>query len=479
MSDSRLPRIIQGGMGVAVSSWHLARTVSRTGELGVVSGTGLDIVVARRLQDGDPGGHIRRALAAFPVPSIADEVLEHYFIDGGRDRSQPYVAISRPSLTESLRAQRLQVVANFAEVWLAKEGHDGVVGINFLEKIQMTTPWTAYGAMLAGVDYVLMGAGIPAHVPKLLNELAVHSVSKYPVDVVDALPDEPYFVTIAPREVMGEELAPLARPTFLAIVANHVLAQYLARDEVTRPDGFVVEAPTAGGHNAPPRGKVELDDLGQPIYGPRDEIDPRKFTTLGLPFWLAGSWGSPDRLREALEIGAAGIQVGTLFAMSEDAGFSSDVRDQVRASLLDGSLTTRTDALASPTGFPFKVAQLPDTLSDLTLRAARPKVCDLGHLRTPFRREDGKLDYRCASEPDHMFTRKGGGDGEIPGRACLCNALVASVGLAQVRKDGTEELPLVTLGDDIDGARKLLAENPDGYTATQAIAWLRGEPTIV
>ena len=163
--------------------------------------------------------------------------------------------------------------------------------------------------------------------------------------------------------------------------------------------------------------------------------------------------------------------------MSEDAGFSSDVRDQVRASLLDGSLTTRTDALASPTGFPFKVAQLPDTLSDLTLRAARPKVCDLGHLRTPFRREDGKLDYRCASEPDHMFPRKGGGDDEIAGRACLCNALVASVGLAQVRKDGTEELPLVTLGDDTDGARHLLAENPDGYTATQAVAWLRGEST--
>ena len=75
MSDSRLPRIIQGGMGVAVSSWKLANKVARAGQLGVVSGTGLDIVVARRLQDGDPGGHIRRALAAFPVQSIADEVL--------------------------------------------------------------------------------------------------------------------------------------------------------------------------------------------------------------------------------------------------------------------------------------------------------------------------------------------------------------------------------------------------------------------
>ena len=479
MSDTRLPRIIQGGMGVAVSSWHLARTVSRTGELGVVSGTGLDIVLARRLQDGDPDGDVRRALAAFPVPAIADEVLEHYFVEGGRPPGQPYVAISRPSLNESLRAQRLQVVANFVEVWLAKDGHDGIVGINFLEKIQMTTPWTAYGAMLADVDFVLMGAGIPAHIPKLLNELAMHSVANYPVDVVDALPDEPYSVTIDPREVLGAELPPLSRPTFLAIVANHVLAQYLARDEVTRPDGFVVEAPTAGGHNAPPRGKVELDELGQPIYGPRDEVDPAKFTTLGLPFWLAGSWGSPDRLREAVDIGAAGIQVGTLFAMSEDSGFSPDLRLRMRKSLLDGTLTTRTDALASPTGFPFKVAQMPDTLSDLSLREARPKVCDLGHLRTPFRRADGKLDYRCASEPDHMFTRKGGADGEISGRACLCNALVASVGLAQVRKDGTEELPLVTLGDDLDGPRTLLASHPDGYSAGDAIGWLRGEAASV
>ena len=49
------PVIIQGGMGVAVSSWHLAREVSRAGHLGVVSGTALDAVLARTLQDGDPG----------------------------------------------------------------------------------------------------------------------------------------------------------------------------------------------------------------------------------------------------------------------------------------------------------------------------------------------------------------------------------------------------------------------------------------
>ena len=479
MSDSRLPRIIQGGMGVAVSSWKLAHEVARSGELGVVSGTGLDIVVARRLQDGDPDGDLRRAFAAFPVQAVAQEIWDHYFIDGGRPTSAPYTAIPRPSLEETLRAQRLQVVANFAEVWLAKEGHDGLVGVNFLEKIQTPTPWTAYGAMLAGVDYVLMGAGIPAHIPQLLNALAVHDRASLPIDVAGAAPEDNYVVTIDPLEVMGTRLEPLRRPTFVAIVANHVLAQYLARDEQTRPDGFVIEAPTAGGHNAPPRGKLVLDDDGQPVYGPRDEADPAKFVDLGLPFWLAGGWGSPERLQEALELGAAGIQVGTLFAMSADSGFREDIRDRLRTSLLAGELTTRTDPLASPTGFPFKVAQLPGTLSDLGLRAARPKVCDLGHLRTPFKREDGKLDYRCASEPDHMFTRKGGEPEEIAGRACLCNALVAGAGLPQIRKDGTEEPVIVTLGDDLDGARILLAEHPDGYSAVQAIAWLRGESESV
>ena len=41
-TSAPLPRIIQGGMGVAISDWGLAQAVSRTGQLGVVSGTGID-----------------------------------------------------------------------------------------------------------------------------------------------------------------------------------------------------------------------------------------------------------------------------------------------------------------------------------------------------------------------------------------------------------------------------------------------------
>ena len=72
---SRPAVIIQGGMGVGVSGWRLARAVAATGHLGVVSGVALDTVLARRLQLGDPGGHVRRALAQLPLPGAAERIV--------------------------------------------------------------------------------------------------------------------------------------------------------------------------------------------------------------------------------------------------------------------------------------------------------------------------------------------------------------------------------------------------------------------
>ena len=61
------------------------------------------------------------------------------------------------------------MVTNFVEVFLAKEGHNNPVGINYLEKVQIPHLPSIYGAMLAGVGYVLMGAGIPLHIPGVLE----------------------------------------------------------------------------------------------------------------------------------------------------------------------------------------------------------------------------------------------------------------------------------------------------------------------
>jgi NAD(P)H-dependent flavin oxidoreductase YrpB (nitropropane dioxygenase family) len=457
-------------MGVAVSSWRLASAVARTGQLGVVSGVALDAVLARRLQDGDPDGQVRRALAAFPDPEVAGRALERFFRPDGRPLGVPYRPVPRLSLRPDRRAQELAVLGNFVEVWLAKDGHDGTVGVNYLEKVQMATPAAAYGAMLAGVDYVLMGAGIPRDIPDLLNRLATHDAVRLPVDVAGS--DDEHAVELDPRDLLGADLPPLVRPMFLAIVSAHVLAAYLARDEQIRPDGFVIEGPRAGGHNAPPRGRLTLDAHGQPVFGPRDDADLEKVAALGLPFWLAGSYGTPEALTRALAAGAVGVQVGTLFAMSDESGLAPDLREQLVTRLVDGTLEVVTDAVASPTGFPFKVAQLPGTLSDPANRTARPRLCDLGYLRTPYLREGGEIGYRCPAEPVHTFVRKGGAEEDTVGRACLCNSLTANVELGQTRLDGYVEEPLVTLGADVDGARRLAGLHPGGWSARDALQWL-------
>ena len=467
----KLPSIIQGGMGAAVSSWRLASQVAQAGQLGVVSGIGLDVVLARRLQDGDKGGHMRRALAAFPVPAMAARALEEYFLPDGRASGESYAAVPKLAIVQDRPAQEIAVLGNFVEVWLAKEGHEGLVGVNYLEKVQMATPAAAYGAMLAGVDYVLMGAGLPREIPRLLNQLATHSSVKFPVDVQGAEPGS-FHVTLDPLEMLGTSLPPLKRPRFLAIVSAHVLAEYLARDEGIRPDGFVVEGPRAGGHNAPPRGKVVLNEAGEPQFGPRDDADIEKVAAIGLPFWLAGAYGTPEGLVAAQAVGAVGIQVGTLFALSSDANFEPTIREALVSAVADGSLTVKTSLRGSPTGFPFKIADLEGSLSDPDAVEDRPRLCDLGFLGVPYLRENGAVGHRCPAEPERPFVRKGGGADDAAGRLCLCNALMANVGLGQTRATGYVEKPLITLGADLDGPRRLAALHPQGWTALEALNWL-------
>lgn len=472
--DRLPPRVIQGGMGMAVSSWRLARSVSRAGQLGVVSGIALDTVLARRLQDGDPEGDIRRALDRFPIPAVAESIRSRYFLAGGRPAGKAYAPVPKLSFRPTRAQQELTVVGNFVEVWLAKEGHSGLIGVNYMEKVQLATPAAVLGAMLAEVDCVLMGAGVPREIPRLLDDLAAGSTGTISVDVHGSA--EAHRISVDAHELLGDVAPRLRRPAFLAIVSAHVLAYYLARDEGIRPDGFVIEGHAAGGHSAPPRGPLTLDEDRQPIYGPRDDADIAKIAALGLPFWLAGGYGHPDRLAAALAAGATGVQVGTLFALSRESGLREDLREGVMSRLDEGTLEVRADASASPTGFPFKVAQLDGTLSEPAVYASRERLCDLSYLREPFAKSDGGIGFRCASEPVPLYVRKGGDAADTVGRVCLCNALTAAVGLGQSRRDDVQEPALVTLGQDLDGLAALRARHPGGWRAEDVVSWLLEAP---
>jgi nitronate monooxygenase len=427
-SMSNLPTIIQGGMGAGVSSWKLAHAVSQLGQLGVVSGTALDQIFARRLQDGDPGGHMRRGLDHFPFPAMAERAWNKFYVPGGKTASASYKTLPMHTKDTPRELNDLCILANFVEVFLAREGHDNPVGINYLEKIQMPHLPSLYGAMLAGVGYVLMGAGVPLKIPGVLDLLACHQRATYSLHVTGAGEGDDTTMTFVPSEFMERDLAPLVRPKFLAIIASNTLAATMLKRANGRVDGFVIEGPTAGGHNAPPRGKLQLDEAGEPIYGERDRVELEKIRDLGLPFWLAGGYGSPEKVRESLAAGATGVQVGTAFAYCAESSLRDDYKQALLTKVTSGHTRVVTDSLASPTGFPFKVAQLGGTLSEREVYSARPRICDLGYLREAYKGLDGKIGYRCPGEPVTVYVFKGGKQENTVGRTCLCNALVATIG---------------------------------------------------
>ncbi len=208
-------KLIQGGMGVYVSNWRLAKAVAmeRPGEVaGTVSGTALDVVYVRLLQLGDPGGHARRALDALDTQFATDvgrRICDRYFIEGGKApqalfRSAPMQMVRSEDGRTTFAAPNgeqgpiplrldetiieLLIATGFAEVWLAKEGHQGKIFINFLNKIELPLIYIMYGAMLAGVDGIIVGAGNPEGLPAICARLANHEAVTRSLAVLYAAP---------------------------------------------------------------------------------------------------------------------------------------------------------------------------------------------------------------------------------------------------------------------------------------------------
>lgn len=468
VASTAIPQIIQGGMGVGISDWRLARVVSQRGQLGVVSGTAIDTVLVRRLQDGDPGGHMRRGMAAFPIPGAAADMERLYFLPEGRTPGAPYKLLPMDKQVASTARQLVIVMAAFVEVYLAKEGHGGMVGMNLLTKIQSPTLAALYGAMLAGVDVILMGAGIPREIPAALDRLSEHQVATLRFEVEGLPSGREEHVSLDPAAFWPTTPPALQRPQFLAIIASNSLATVLARKASGKVNGFVIEGPTAGGHNAPPRGAPTFNEHGEPVYGTRDEVDLAKVAELGLPFWLAGGTGRRGSLKQAREAGANGIQVGTLFAYADESGLADELKYGVLEHVKRDEVTVRTDSRASPTGFPFKVVTWP---GEPGAGMERERRCDLGVLRVPYFTPEGKIGYRCAAEPVDTYVKKGGRAEDTEGRRCLCNGLMADIGLGQVRANDTVEPPLVTSGDDLVALGDFLGARTH-YSAEEVLDYL-------
>ncbi len=462
-------KLIQGGMGVYVSNWRLARAVAmeRPGiTAGTVSGTGLDVVYVRMLQLGDPGGHIRQALAAFDEQfkvKIGQKICDRYFIEGGKAPSTRFkyspiqvvhtqnggeVIPSHPMDDTPITLQmdpesiELVIATAFAEVWLAKHGHNGKIFINLMKKVELPLIFAMYGAILAGVDAIVVGAGNPEGLPAICSKLANHEAVTFELQVLYREAGEVFKLSFDPALVEDGKITriPLEKPAFLAIVSHENLVELLAQSVSKSPDGFIIEHHTAGGHNAGPQGPMKTDDLGQPIYGSMDEPDLEAIRKVGIPFWLAGGYGSHEKLTKAIQAGAQGVQVGSSFALAEESGIKPVYRTAIFNELkkeTDKSEIVLTSQF-SPTGFPFKVVQLEGTLSEDEVYQTRRRVCDIGLLQQRGIHkmgEDGtrRIFQRCPAASIEDFSRKRGLLQNTIAKRCLCNGLLSAVGLGQAR----------------------------------------------
>jgi nitronate monooxygenase len=466
------PMIIQGGMGVHVSCPGLARAVSmysqpRRETLGTGSGTAIERVMARLLQrGGEKADDIVRMIRGSEIPEIremGERIIEKYL---NKPKSGIPVFTLQPPPSRFLI--ELTICANYVFVMLSKEGHINPVSMNYLEKIQAPHVFAVYGAMLAGVDFITVGAGIPLQFPDIFDAYMEGREATYSITVHGG---EDYVMRFNPQTFFGRIIPMATKPRFIPIIASNTLATLLVVKKNLRGRiyGLVVEEPTAGGHNAPPRDKV--------AYGPRDLVDYSKLKDLGIPFWIGGSKASPDGLSRALSLGAKGIQAGTIFAFCDDSGMHPEIRRIARRLGYNGTAKVVTDRLASPTGYPFKVLQVGGTASENDVYMERTRICDQGALVEYYYRPDGTIGQRCPSEPVDAYIKKGGKLDDTIGRKCVCNGLVTT---GNLRHDGeTHEPFLVTSGDDMECFKHLMSGEDDTYGAKRALDYLfQGTPLL-
>lgn len=227
-------------MGVNVSSPLLAATVSgasRPGRetLGTISGTAVDRVMARMLQMGSKDADdIVRVLADFPFPEIAEKIITKY-------HNKPNIGIPPFTVNPTTDVIDLTVCANYAFVKLAKQGHSNPISINYLEKISMPHLASIYGAMLAGVDVITMGAGMPFGIPEILQAFAEGREASYTIPVING---EGYKMKFDPKNHYGSNIPELKIPKFIPIISSdslgNILKMKLPKGSIY---GFAIEAP--------------------------------------------------------------------------------------------------------------------------------------------------------------------------------------------------------------------------------------------
>ncbi len=349
--------IIQGGMGVGVSLYPLAQAVAKEGGLGLVSSACLDRLVTKRTGN------------------------KHSSYEGARE-----------------------------EVARAKDA-GGFAGINIMVALVRDYEESVRGALDAGADAIISGAGLPLGLPAIQK----------------------------PKDTALIPIVSSARALEL-ICKKWERLHY-------RPDAVVLEGPLAGGHLGFKIDQIDLDaNLLENLFPPVKDM-ARKYGD--FPVIVAGGIYTHGDIVRFLRMGADGVQMGTRFLATEESSATARYKQAVVAAKEEDIVVA--DRPGSPCGLPFRVIKQSPMYVSAQQQLRKPK-CDKGYVLL----KDGEGKFtRCPAKESNE------------NHFCICNGLLSSAGY----NDDVEE-PLYTVGtnaarvDRILTVRELMQELSGKVSAT-------------
>lgn len=334
--------IVQGGMGIGVSLHPLACAVAIAGGLGLLSSVCLDRIVSERV------GH---------------EV-------------------------DTREAVRREVAS-------AKAG-GGLAGINIMVALQRDYESAVRGAIDAGADAIVSGAGLPLSLPAI----------KPPGDTA---------------------LIPIVS----SARALDLICRRWERQRY-RPDAVVLEGPLAGGHLGFRADQVDLEENTlERLLPPVKEVAQAHGD---FPVIVAGGIYTHEDIRRFLALGADGVQMGTRFLATDESSASDAYKQAVLRARPEDILVANDPG--SPCGLPFRVLR-ESPMYQSALARRRPPKCDKGYVLG--KDAQGRF-TRCPAKEDneHSF--------------CICNGLRSAAGY-----DTAKEEPLYTAGTTASRVDRILS----------------------
>lgn len=240
--------------------------------------------------------------------------------------SSAYIGVNEVGFDENKRQVTIEAIGK--EIKKAKKisAGNGLIGINIMCAIR---DYEAHvkESLSHGVDAIISGAGLPLKLPSL-----------------------------------AEGYDTLLIPIISSSRVAKIIIEYWQKKYDRLPDAFVLEGKCAGGHLGYSREELETigeNDLLEELHSVKEMIKSL-LPNQDIPVFVAGGLKTKEEIDLFLANGAAGVQLGTIFALCKE----SDATEAYKNVLIQAKKED-TLLIESPAGLPARAIDTP-LLRDLT-----------------------------------------------------------------------------------------------------------------